>query len=53
METEMLNNLGDDKTIKTQGFVINSLGLVNAVEKMEEGTNMQAGEKELVCSVFI
>lgn len=52
METEMLNNLGDDKAVKTAGFVVNTLGLVNAVESMEEDTDLQPGEKELVCVVF-
>lgn len=52
METEMLNNLGDDKAVKTAGFVVNTLGLVNAVESMEEDTDLQPGEKQLVCVVF-
>lgn len=52
MEIEMLNNLGDDKAVKTEGFVVNTLGPVNAAESMEEDTNLQPGEKELVCVVF-
>lgn len=46
METEILDTLQEDKNAK--GFVIDSLGLVNAEESMEEDTESSPGDKELV-----
>lgn len=48
METEILNKLQEDKGAKQNGFVVDSFGLVNAVEKMEEDTDLHGEEKELV-----
>lgn len=49
MEVETINNLNHDKT---NGFVINSFGPVDAVESMEEDTDLQIEGKELVCMAF-
>lgn len=49
METEVLNQIekGTKHTLKTGSFVVNSLEPVE-LEKMEEETNLQAGDEELV-----
>lgn len=45
METEVLGTLQEDKNIKLKGFVVDSLGPVNAVESMEEdGDSNVTGE---------
>lgn len=51
METDMLKSLSEDKTAKTNGFVLNTLGPVDAVESMEEDTDLLPGEKQLVSAV--
>lgn len=48
METEILNNLPEDKNAKAKPFVIDSLGIVNAAENMEEDTESSPGDGELV-----